>query len=72
MGSVKSPPQCNGERRSKGRVRSSERINRGHHVGSPSGNGLGENKVMSLKQVKDVINEIFNEKFKHDQRCLEA
>lgn len=27
---------------------------------------------MSLKQLKDVINEIFNEKFKHDQRCLEA
>lgn len=27
---------------------------------------------MSLKGLKDVINEIFNEKFKHDQRCLEA
>jgi hypothetical protein len=29
-------------------------------------------KVMSIKQLKDVINDIFIEKFKHDQRCLEA
>lgn len=27
---------------------------------------------MSIKQLKDVINDIFIEKFKHDQRCLEA
>jgi hypothetical protein len=41
-------------------------------VASPSVNSEVNTKVMSLKQLKEVISEIFNEKFKHDQRCMEA
>jgi hypothetical protein len=58
---------------SRGRVKSSDRTARvnAQVIASPN-RGEEAPKVMSIKQLKDVINDIFIEKFKHDQRCLEA
>ena len=54
-------------------MKSSERTARvnAQVIASPN-RGEEAPKVMSIKQLKDVINDIFIEKFKHDQRCLEA
>lgn len=53
-----------------GRVRNSsfERV-RSNSYGSSGGNDRP--KILSLKNLKDFIGEVFDCKFRHDQRCQE-